>query len=95
MILDLQQRLAGAVRSAAHKAFDIDLDTVSFQYPPRVELGDLALTAPFDLASQPVFLDQAQTLVEHARSLSARDLCRLMKISERLGILNAERFAAG
>src|SRR5262249_47156819 len=23
---------------------------VSFQYPPRVELGDLALTAPFDLA---------------------------------------------
>ena len=50
MILELQQRLAGAVRSAARKAFDIDLDTVSFQYPPRVELGDLALTAPFDLA---------------------------------------------
>jgi arginyl-tRNA synthetase len=50
VILELQQRLAGAVRSAARKAFDIDLDTVSFQYPPRVELGDLALTAPFDLA---------------------------------------------
>ncbi len=50
MILELQQRLAGAVRSAARTAFDIDLETVSFQYPPRVELGDLALTAPFDLA---------------------------------------------
>ena len=50
MILELQQRLASAVRSAARTAFDIDLETVTIQYPPRVELGDLALTAPFDLA---------------------------------------------
>jgi arginyl-tRNA synthetase len=50
VILDIQQRLAGAVREAARSAFDIPLETVSFQYPPRVELGDLALTAPFDLA---------------------------------------------
>jgi len=55
---------------------------------------DALSPAPLDLASQPVFLDQAQTLVKHARTLSARDLCRLMKISERLGTLNAERFAA-
>jgi len=38
------------VRSAARTAFDIPLESVSFQYPPRVDLGDLALTAPFDLA---------------------------------------------
>ena len=50
VILDLQQRLSGAVKQAARAAFDIDPGTVSFQYPPRVELGDLALTAPFDLA---------------------------------------------
>jgi arginyl-tRNA synthetase len=50
VILDTQQRLAGAVRSAAQGAFDIPLETVSFLYPPRVDLGDLALTAPFDLA---------------------------------------------
>ena len=50
MILDIQQRLAGAVREAVRRAFDVDLETASFQYPPRVELGDLALTAPFDLA---------------------------------------------
>ena len=50
VILDTQQRLAGAVRDAARSAFDIELADVSFQYPPRVELGDLALTAPFDLA---------------------------------------------
>jgi len=50
VILDLQERLAGAARSAARAAFDVDLENVSFQYPPRVDLGDLALTAPFDLA---------------------------------------------
>ena len=52
MILDIQQRLAGAVTEAARAAFDVDLPDVSFQYPPRVELGDLALTAPFDLAKR-------------------------------------------
>jgi arginyl-tRNA synthetase len=52
VILGIQQRLAGAVKDAARAAFDIDLVDVSFQYPPRVELGDLALTAPFDLAKR-------------------------------------------
>jgi hypothetical protein len=37
-------------KQAARAAFDIDPGAVCFQYPPRVELGDLALTAPFDLA---------------------------------------------
>ena len=50
MILEWQSRLADAVRAAAHRAFGAELDGVSFQYPPRLELGDLALTAPFDLA---------------------------------------------
>ncbi|HXY38872.1 MAG TPA: arginine--tRNA ligase, partial [Vicinamibacteria bacterium] len=50
MILEVQRTLAGAVRDAAREAFGIEVGSVSFQYPPRVELGDLALTAPFDLA---------------------------------------------
>jgi arginyl-tRNA synthetase len=50
MILDLQARLSEAVRSAARRAFDAPLEAVGFSYPPRQELGDLALTAPFDLA---------------------------------------------
>ncbi len=50
MILDIQTRLATAVRAAARKAFNTELPEVSFQYPPRIEMGDLALTAPFDLA---------------------------------------------
>ncbi len=50
MILDIQQELGAAVRAAAREAFGVDLPVVAFQYPPGVELGDLALTAPFDLA---------------------------------------------
>jgi arginyl-tRNA synthetase len=52
VILEVQERLAHAARSAARAAFDVDLEEVSFQYPPRVDLGDLALTAPFDLAKR-------------------------------------------
>jgi arginyl-tRNA synthetase len=50
MILHVHSQLGEAVRAAARAAFDADLPAVSFQYPPRAELGDLALTAPFDLA---------------------------------------------
>jgi arginyl-tRNA synthetase len=50
MILSIQSRLGEAVRSAVQSAFQASLPGVSFQYPPRPELGDLALTAPFDLA---------------------------------------------
>ncbi len=50
MILEFQSRLAETVRAAARAAFDVTLEAVAFQYPPRIELGDLALTAPFDLA---------------------------------------------
>jgi len=50
MMLPLQARLADAVRAAARSAFGAELGELAFQYPPRLELGDLALTAPFDLA---------------------------------------------
>jgi arginyl-tRNA synthetase len=50
MILFVHSQLGEAVRAAARSAFDADLADISFQYPPRAEMGDLALTAPFDLA---------------------------------------------
>ncbi len=50
MILRLQERLAGALRAAVRGSFAAELPAVSFQYPPRLELGDLALTCAFDLA---------------------------------------------
>jgi arginyl-tRNA synthetase len=50
VILDIQQGLATVVRDAVRSAFGVEQTEISFQYPPRVELGDLALTTPFDLA---------------------------------------------
>jgi len=50
MMLSFQSRLAESVRAAARAAFDVDPGTVDFQYPPSSQLGDLAVTAPFDLA---------------------------------------------
>ena len=50
MILRVQAQLSAAVREAARRAFGADLASVNFEYPPRVELGDLATTAAFDLA---------------------------------------------
>ncbi len=42
--------------------------------------------------SQPRFLKESQTLIDIAKKLSAEDISSLMKISEKLGILNYERF---
>lgn len=50
MYLEMQSRLAEAVRALVRERLDAELAAVAFQVPPRVELGDLALTAPFDLA---------------------------------------------
>jgi arginyl-tRNA synthetase len=52
VILDIQQDLSRSVREAARDAFGVELESVAFQYPPRVDLGDVALTAAFDLAKQ-------------------------------------------
>jgi len=38
------------VRSVVRRLYDTDAGPVAFQYPPRIELGDLAITTPFDLA---------------------------------------------
>ncbi len=48
--MEWQERLSEWVQRSVKAAFDQPLDAVAFQYPPRVEMGDLALTAPFDLA---------------------------------------------
>ncbi|HET7291338.1 MAG TPA: arginine--tRNA ligase [Vicinamibacteria bacterium] len=50
MILDWQRRLGTGTQAAVKAAFGAELPGVAFQYPPKIELGDLALTAPFDLA---------------------------------------------
>ena len=50
MMLDLHARLAAKIRDTVRESLGVELSGVTFQYPPRTDLGDLALTAPFDLA---------------------------------------------
>ena len=52
MILDLHDRLAASLREVARRTLGAEPASVAFTYPPRPELGDLASTAPFDLAKQ-------------------------------------------
>ncbi|HKM15241.1 MAG TPA: peroxide stress protein YaaA [Marinospirillum sp.] len=42
--------------------------------------------------TQPIFQQEALELVEQLRILAPQDLCQLMKISDKLGSLNAARF---
>jgi arginyl-tRNA synthetase len=83
MILDLQSRLSDAVRAAALRTEGAALPGVSFQYPPRLELGDLALTAPFDLA---------RSLRRNPREIAAR-LAR--ELAETPGVRRAEVAGGG
>ncbi len=50
MILDLHARLAAKIRGIVRDSLGVELAAVTFQYPPRTDLGDLAVTAPFELA---------------------------------------------
>src|SRR6187431_747959 len=52
MILDLHDRLAASLREVSRRTLGAEPASVAFTYPPRPELGDLASTAPFDLAKQ-------------------------------------------
>lgn len=53
---------------------------------------DFDTTPVTESYTQPRFLAQSQVLINTAKQLSAEDLSALMKISEKLGILNYERF---
>jgi len=44
------------------------------------------------ICTQPVFQTEALELVEQLRQLDPQDICQLMKISDKLGSLNAARF---
>ena len=50
MMLDLHARLAAKILDVVRESLGVELSGVIFQYPPRTDLGDLALTTPFDLA---------------------------------------------
>src|SRR5213593_3677393 len=51
-LIDLQNQLKLRLRDAARESFDVELDQVSTEVPPRTELGDLAFPVAFELAKQ-------------------------------------------
>ncbi len=53
---------------------------------------DFETPAKHNRFSQPAFLSDTETLVEQLKTLSAAEISSLMKISSKLGELNAERY---
>src|SRR5213593_3951216 len=51
-LIDLQNQLKLRLRDAARESFDVELDQVSTEVPPRTDLGDLAFPIAFELAKQ-------------------------------------------
>ncbi|HEY5991791.1 MAG TPA: arginine--tRNA ligase, partial [Candidatus Udaeobacter sp.] len=51
-LIDLQNNLKNALRKAARELFEIELEQIAAEVPPRTELGDLAFPVAFDLAKQ-------------------------------------------
>ena len=65
---------------------------LDFSSPLPDFLNDKA--QPALVTSQPALMDDVKTLVKRCKTLSPADLSSLMKISDKLAILNAERFSS-
>jgi len=48
----IQELLRSQVRETASATFNVELDQVAVEYPPKTELGDLAFPVAFDLAKR-------------------------------------------
>ncbi|MEP6850087.1 MAG: arginine--tRNA ligase [Acidobacteriota bacterium] len=51
-LTEIQESLRTLVRSTALDAFNIELEQIVTEYPPKTELGDLAFPVAFDLAKR-------------------------------------------
>jgi arginyl-tRNA synthetase len=51
-LIELQNKLKAAIRAAARDQFEIELEQLVTEVPPRTELGDLAFPIAFELAKQ-------------------------------------------
>jgi arginyl-tRNA synthetase len=51
-LTEIQEHLRALVKTTALSSFNIDLDQVVTEYPPKTELGDLAFPAAFELAKR-------------------------------------------
>ncbi|HEY8562742.1 MAG TPA: arginine--tRNA ligase [Pyrinomonadaceae bacterium] len=51
-ILEIQETLRGKVRATARENFNVELEQIPAEVPPRTELGDLAFPIAFELAKR-------------------------------------------
>jgi arginyl-tRNA synthetase len=51
-LIELQTKLKAALREAAKELFEVEIEQIAAEVPPRTELGDLAFPVAFDLARQ-------------------------------------------
>jgi arginyl-tRNA synthetase len=51
-LIQLQNTIRDAIRSAATELFEIDLEQIAMEVPPKIEFGDLAFPVAFELAKQ-------------------------------------------
>jgi arginyl-tRNA synthetase len=73
MIFTIQERLRDAIRAAVRTAYGVPAPTVVFQYPPKLELGDLAL---------PLALGLAKTLSQKPRDIAQRLAAELASLPD-------------
>ena len=89
MYLSFQERLAKSIKKAIAKTTGVELASVTFQVPPRLELGDLAITAPFDLAKQ-----LRRKPREIAQELAGQLKVCKMDVQEHSGVATQHQIAA-
>jgi cytoplasmic iron level regulating protein YaaA (DUF328/UPF0246 family) len=53
---------------------------------------DYETPANTDIATQPDFLNEAEELINELKDLAPQDISKLMKISDKLGVLNYDRY---
>jgi arginyl-tRNA synthetase len=51
-LIQLQNTIRETLRAAARELFDIELEQIAMEVPPKIEFGDLAFPVAFDLAKQ-------------------------------------------
>lgn len=51
-ITEINQLLRSSLKDAAKRLFDVDIENIVIEQPPKTELGDFALTASFEIAKQ-------------------------------------------
>jgi arginyl-tRNA synthetase len=51
-LIQLQNTIRENLRNAARQLFDVELDQIAMEVPPKIELGDLAFPVAFELTKQ-------------------------------------------